>query len=248
MKPTYTLLASTLMLGISSTAFGQSSPQPDIPQSLTIIDTDQIRNQAFTSIGDITRYTPGLTISQGEGHRDAIIIRGQQTTADFFQDGVRDDVQYFRPLYNVEQVEILRGSNALLFGRGGTGGIINRVTKKANTGENFTGLTASLDSFGAYSGAIDTNYNLSETAGIRLNAFYEELNNHRDFFDGRRFGFNPTAGFELNDRTSLDLSYEYLEDDRIVDRGVPSQNVNNGPDIPLEGFENTFFGICSSRA
>jgi len=141
MKPTYTLLASTLMLGISSTAFGQSSPQTpideiivtglylsldevnavktptplvDIPQSLTIIDTDQIRNQAFTSIGDITRYTPGLTISQGEGHRDAIIIRGQQTTADFFQDGVRDDVQYFRPLYNVEQVEILRGSNALL--------------------------------------------------------------------------------------------------------------------------------------
>jgi len=89
------------------------TPIINVPQSLTIISDDQIKNQAFTNIGDITRYTPGLTTSQGEGHRDAIIIRGQQTTADFFQDGVRDDVQYFRPLYNVAQVEILRGSQAL---------------------------------------------------------------------------------------------------------------------------------------
>ena len=111
----------------------------NIPQSLTIVDEIQIQNQAFTSIADITRYSTGLNISQGEGHRDAIIIRGNQTTADFFQDGVRDDVQYFRPLYNVEQVEILRGANALLFGRGGVGGIINRVTKKPDLKQAFTG-------------------------------------------------------------------------------------------------------------
>ena len=269
MKRLNTFRVATLLLATSSHAYAQTGPQQpideiivtgqylsldevnavktptplvDIPQSLTIIGEDEIRDQAFTSIGDITRYTPGLTISQGEGHRDAIIIRGQQTTADFFQDGVRDDVQYFRPLYNIEQVEILRGSNALLFGRGGTGGIINRVTKKAETNDIFTDLTASIDSFGAYSGAVDTNYSVSDTAGFRLNAFYEELNNHRDFFDGQRFGINPTAALELSDRTSLDLSYEYLDDDRVVDRGVPSQNVDNGPDVPLEGFNNTFFG------
>ena len=69
------------------------------------------------------RYTPGLSVSQGEGHRDAIIIRGIQTTADFFVDGIRDDVQYYRPLYNASQIEVLRGPNALLFGRGGGGGL-----------------------------------------------------------------------------------------------------------------------------
>ena len=158
----------------------------------------EIENQAFTSIADITRYTPGLTNYQGEGHRDAIIIRGQQTTADFFQDGVRDDVQYFRPLYNLEQVEILRGSNALLFGRGGTGGIVNRVTKKPELGDQFTTVNAAVDTFGAYSGGVDTNYAVSETIGLRFNAFYEELNNHRDFFDGTRYGFNPTAMLELS--------------------------------------------------
>ena len=95
------------------------TPIVDVPQSLSILTSEQIERQAFQSIGDVLRYTPGLSISQGEGHRDAIIIRGIQTTADFFIDGVRDDVQYYRPLYNVAQVEVLRGSNALLFGRGG---------------------------------------------------------------------------------------------------------------------------------
>ena len=64
-----------------------------------------------------------------------------RSTADFFLDGVRDDVQYYRSLYNVEQVEVLRGPNALLFGRGGTGGIINRVTKKATLGKLLVRLT-----------------------------------------------------------------------------------------------------------
>jgi len=218
------------------------TPIINVPQSLTIISKEDIKAQAFTNIGDITRFTPGLTISQGEGHRDAIIIRGQQTTADFFQDGVRDDVQYFRPLYNVAQVEILRGSNALLFGRGGTGGIVNRVTKTAQLGEQFTGFSGSLDTFGAYSGTLDFNYASSENSAIRLNGFYEELNNHRDFFDGTRFGFNPTAKLEISPQTILNFSYEYLDDDRVVDRGVPSVSVTNGPDVPLEGFDNTFFG------
>ncbi len=218
------------------------TPIINVPQSLSIVDRIQIEDQAFTNIADITRYTPGLTNSQGEGHRDAIIIRGQQTTADFFQDGVRDDVQYFRPLYNLEQVEILRGSNALLFGRGGTGGIVNRVTKKAVIGETFTDLSASVDTFGAYVGSFDTNSDVSDTAGVRVNGFYEELNNHRDFFDGTRFGFNPTAKLELSPQTTLDLSYEYLDDDRVVDRGVPSRDFSGGADVPLKDFDNTFFG------
>lgn len=218
------------------------TPIIDVPQSLTIITADDIAEQSFLSLGDITRYTPGVNISQGEGHRDAIIIRGNQTTADFFQDGLRDDVQYFRPLYNLQQVEILRGANALLFGRGGVGGIINRVTKTPDMAGSFTDLTASLDTFGAYYGAVDINAPINDSVGLRVNGFYEGLNNHRDFVDGERFGINPTLSFEVSPQTSVDLSYEYLDDDRVVDRGVPSVAVVNGPDIPLEGFDTTFFG------
>ena len=86
-------------------------------------------------------YVPGLNSSQGEGHRDSVVFRGVRSTADFFVDGVRDDVQYYRPLYNVEQVEVLKGPNALLFGRGGTGGVLNRVMKKGLR-ESFTQVSA----------------------------------------------------------------------------------------------------------
>ena len=217
------------------------TPIIDVPQSLTIISEDQIAEQSFNNIGDVLRYTPGLSISQGEGHRDAIIIRGNQTTADFFIDGLRDDVQYFRPLYNVQQIEILRGSNALLFGRGGGGGVVNRVTKTPVIGQ-FAAMSASADTFGAYSLSGDVNYSAGDSAGFRLNAFYEELNNHRDFYDGRRFAINPTAAFDLTSSTSVLFSYEYVNDDRVVDRGVPSVSVAGGPDVPLEGFDKTFFG------
>lgn len=218
------------------------TPVINVPQSLTIIGSEQISRQAFTNIGDITRYSPGISISQGEGHRDAIIIRGIQTTADFYIDGVRDDVQYFRPLYNLDRIEILRGANALLFGRGGGGGIVNRVTKRPDLDGDFIGYSAAVDTFGAYSVSGDLNYQVGDEAALRLNGFYEELNNHRDFFGGERFAINPTFAFNASDDTSILLSYEYVNDDRVVDRGVPSQNVVGGPDVPLEGFDNTFFG------
>ncbi len=218
------------------------TPIIDVPQSLSITTAEQIEQQAFQNMGDILRYTPGLSISQGEGHRDAIIIRGIQTTADFFVDGIRDDVQYYRPLYNVEQVEVLRGSNALLFGRGGGGGVINRVQKQANLDSNFSTLNTGIDSFGAYSGMFDTNVVTSDNSAFRLNAFYQGLDNHRDFYDGTSFAINPTFKVELTPLTTATFSYEYVDDDRVVDRGVPSQNVDGGPDVPLKGYEDTFFG------
>lgn len=218
------------------------TPVIDVPQSLTIIGSEQISRQAFTNISDITRYSPGISASQGEGHRDAIIIRGIQTTADFYIDGVRDDVQYFRPLYNLERIEILRGANALLFGRGGGGGIVNRVTKSPELDGDFVGYSAAVDTFGAYSISGDLNYTVGDDAGFRLNGFYEDLNNHRDFFGGERFAINPTLAFKPSEDTNFLLSYEYVSDDRVVDRGVPSQNVDGGPDVPLMGFDNTFFG------
>lgn len=225
-------------------ASGLKTPVPliDVPQSLSVIGESRIEDQNFLGLGDVLRYTPGVAVSQGEGHRDAIIIRGNDTTADFFVDGVRDDVQYYRPLYSVERIEILRGANALLFGRGGGGGVINRVQKRPAFDTDFLDLTASVDSFGAYNLAFDGNLVASDRAALRLNAFYEEMNNHRDFFDGERYGFNPTVTFALTDRTRVFLSYEYLNDDRVVDRGVPSVSVANAADRPLTGFDDTFFG------
>ena len=214
------------------------TPIIDVPQSLSIITADEISQRGFDSVGDIINYTAGVNSSQGEGHRDSIVFRGVRSTADFFIDGVRDDVQYYRPLYNVEQVEILRGPNALLFGRGGTGGVLNRVTKKGVFGETFTGYQSSVDTFGAFGFQIDSNVSTGDTAAFRINAMYEDLNNHRDFFDGDRFGINPTLKFQVSPATTLDLSYEYVDHQRFIDRGIPTGSDGR----PVEAFADVVFG------
>ncbi|GAB5500587.1 MAG: TonB-dependent siderophore receptor PiuA [Pseudohongiellaceae bacterium] len=213
------------------------TPIIDVPQSLSIITAEQITQQGFTSIGDIINYTPGVNTSQGEGHRDAVVFRGVRSTADFFIDGARDDVQYYRPLYNLEQIEILRGPNALLFGRGGTGGILNRVTKKGVIDEVFTSYQAGVNSFGGFDVQVDSNLATSDNSAVRVNAFYESLDNHRDFFDGERFGINPTARFALSADTTLDLSYEYVDHERFIDRGIPTGSDGR----PVAAFQDVVF-------
>ena len=206
-------------------------PVLDVPQSVSIITDADIRKQGFREISDIIRYIPGVNTSQGEGHRDAVVFRGVRSTADFYMDGVRDDVQYYRSLYNLEQVEVLRGPNALLFGRGGTGGIINRVTKKAVVGEDFGSVDVATDTFGSLDLAFDYNVSSTDDSAFRINLHTDSLANHRDFYDGERVGINPTMKFVMSDDTTLDLSYEYIDHERFIDRGVPT--INGAPDESL---------------
>ncbi|NRB73408.1 MAG: TonB-dependent siderophore receptor, partial [Verrucomicrobiales bacterium] len=233
---------SPLIISDEVTALKTPTPLIDVPQSVTVFSEQRIEDQGITRLRQIVDYTPGVTTSQGEGHRDAVVFRGQRSTADFYLDGVRDDVQYYRSLYNIERVEILRGPSALTFGRGGTGGIINRVSKKPVIGYNFGGFDASVDTFGAALFQFDWNQTLGAESyatsgkggkggkqiisepwgGFRLNAFYEHLENHRDFYDGDRFGVNPTLAILLSPDTRLDLSYEYNNFDEFIDRGIPT--------------------------
>jgi len=213
------------------------TPIINVPQSLSIVTDEDIRKKGIREIGDIVRYAPGVNRSQGEGHRDAVVFRGVRSTADFFQDGARDDIQYYRSLYNVEQVEILRGPNALLFGRGGTGGAINRVSKKAVVGSDFRTVDVGFDSFGAFDLAADLNMNMSDTVALRLNVHNDTLENHRDFYDGERLGVNPTVRMKLSSDTTLDLSYEYIDHERFIDRGIPTANGG-----PVEAFADIVFG------
>ena len=215
-------------------------PVLDVPQTVSIITDDDIRKQGFREIGDIIRYTPGVNTSQGEGHRDAVVFRGVRSTADFFQDGNRDDVQYYRSLYNVEQVEVLRGPNALLFGRGGTGGVINRVSKKAVLGERFGSVDFGLDSFGANDLVLDYNVQNGKNSALRFMMHSDALDNHRDYYDGDRLGINPTLKVKISNRTTLDISYEHADHERYIDRGIPTENGE-----PATRFKDITFGASN---
>ena len=206
------------------TSLNPPVPIINVPQTVSIITDEDILERGYRAISDIIRYVPGVVTTQGEGHRDALVIRGVRTTADFYQDGIRDDVQYYRSLYNLDQVEVLKGPNALLFGRGGTGGLVNRVSKKAVLGETFTDLNIGHDSFGASDLAIDGNLVVNDSVAFRLNTHSDSLANHRDQYDGKRFGINPTMTFAIDPETTINLSYEYLDHERYIDRGIPTEN------------------------
>lgn len=212
------------------------APLRDVPQSVTVVTQEVIADQAMQSMADVVRYVPGITMGQGEGNRDQPTIRGNGTTADFFLDGMRDDVQYFRDLYNVERVEALKGPNAMIFGRGGGGGVINRVSKQADwtTPREFTAQAGSYDNQRI---TVDVGQGLNDQIAVRINGLYEDSNSYRDHVDLERYGINPTMALALGDRTLVQFGYEYFSDERTADRGIPSYV---GRPLPTD--ESTFFG------
>lgn len=208
----------------------------DVPQAISVVTQDLIRDQSMQNMADVVRYVPGITMAQGEGHRDAPVIRGNVTTSDFYVNGVRDDVQYLRDLYNVERVEAVKGANALTFGRGGGGGVINRVTKSAALAP-IREISLQGGTFGNRRFTADFGHNWGDKAAVRINGLYENSRNFRHDFDLERYGVTPSALLRPTERTQIRLSYEHFHDGRVVDRGIPSFDGR-----PAPAHRSTFFG------
>lgn len=223
--------------GTTRTATKLPALARDVPQSLLTINHQLVRDQAMQTMADVARYVPGVTMGQGEGNRDQPTIRGNSSTADFFVDGVRDDAQYLRDLYNLERVEALKGSNAMVFGRGGGGGVLNRVTKEAQSA-SLRELTLEGGSFGKRRATLDLQHSLPTTLAVRLNSVYERSDSYRDGVYVDRYGINPTfTAASQSKQTRLSAGYEYFRDYRTADRGIPSFLGK-----PIETNPSTFFG------
>ncbi|MFZ9362676.1 MAG: TonB-dependent receptor [Arenimonas sp.] len=219
-----------------SSAMKTETALKDTPQAVTVVTEQQIDDQALHGMADILRYVPGVGMAQGEGHRDAPVMRGNASTGDFFTDGIRDDVQYFRDLYNVSQVEVLKGPNAMIFGRGGSGGVINRVSKQADGGRHqaFSFQAGSTDFLRA---EADVGEALSDTVAYRFNALLENAGSFRNGVSSSLRGFAPGMAFGIDGDTRVVLSAELFTDSRTVDRGIPSYLGK-----PLETARSLFFG------
>ncbi|HJP85607.1 MAG TPA: TonB-dependent siderophore receptor [Gemmatimonadaceae bacterium] len=209
----------------------------DIPQAMSVINRSLISDQSMQNIGDVVRYVPGITMGQGEGNRDQPTIRGNSTTADFYVNGVRDDAQYFRDLYNVDRVEALKGPNAMIFGRGGGGGVVNRVMKEA-TWSPVGEVTLQGGSYVNRRGSVDIGTTVNDLLATRFNGLYENSRTFRDNVWMRRQGINPTFSIGApGDRTRIRVGYENFLDYRTADRGIPSYGTE-----PLATDVTTFFG------
>ncbi len=218
----------------------------DTPQSITVIPQDLIKDQSIQSITQAVQYVPGVQAAQGEGNRDNVIFRGNVSSANFFLNGLRDDVETYRDLYNTDRLEVLKGPNGMAFGRGGAGGAINRITKQAG----WSPISELIASYGVYNQKRivgDYGQAINDEVAFRVSAVYENSDSYRDGVDLERFGITPTVTIRPDEQTKIVLSTEYFNDKHTTDRGVPSrENAIGEPRFNRRPFEignsDRFFG------
>jgi catecholate siderophore receptor len=220
----------------SSSATKTDTLLRDTPQAITVVTSELMRDQAVQNMADVIRYVPGIVTAQGEGNRDTVIFRGNSSTSDFYVDGMRDDVQYYRDFYNIDSVEAIKGPNAMIFGRGGSGGVINRVSKKPEWND-VREVSLGVGSNNARRATVDLGVAVNDNVALRLNAMVEESDSFRDGVSVKRSGINPTLAIRIDADTKVVLGYEHFEDNRIADRGIPSFNGK-----PFATDPSTFFG------
>jgi catecholate siderophore receptor len=229
----------------TATATKTNTPLIDVPQSVSVLTKDFIQDQGTHSITDLSRYVPGVVVHQGEGNRDELVVRGVDSSANFFVNGFRDDVQYYRDIYNTQSIEVLKGPAALVFGRGSGGGVFNRTLKEAD-GTRIYDATVQTGSYGDRRFTLDAGQAVNDNVAVRLNAFYEGSDTFRDFGHLERYGFNPTVTLKPDDDTKIKLSYEFYHDKEVADRGNPSIGTGTrfnptSPFVP-NGNYSAFFG------
>lgn len=220
----------------TSTATKTNTLLRDVPQSISVVTNELIKDQSIRSLGDAVRYVPGVGVSQGEGNRDALVFRGNRSTGDFFIDGIRDDAEFFRDLYNIDRIEVLKGANGMIFGRGGSGGVINRVSKQANW-DPVREFTFQGGSFNQKRMTADVGHVINDVAAVRLNAMYEDAGSFRDGVSMERLGISPTVTLKPTHRTKVIVNMERFHDDRTADRGIPSFMGR-----PVDVHSSQFFG------
>ena len=214
----------------------------DIPQSVTIISEQLMHDRNADTFREALRNVAGLTFNAGEGGRigDNITLRGYSAVGDLYLDGLRDVAQYNRETFNMSQIDVLRGSASMLFGRGSTGGIINQVSKTPQLADrNEVSLT-----YGSYDykrATADLNKKLGDGSALRINVMKTDTDSFRDEVHQERWGVAPSISFGEGTNDKFIFAYYYLKEDNIPDYGVPYFN-GRPLDVPV----HRFYGLANA--
>ena len=217
------------------------APLRDIPQTVNVVPQSLLRDQAAQSMQDALKVVPGVGLSHGDGQRDQVTIRGFSAIADQFVDGLRDDALYFRDLSNIEQVEVLKGPASVLYGRGSSGGLINRITKRP--GINLSEVGVTLGSRNQRRGEFDLARAPQDSRfALRITGALERADSFRDqqFLDREALG--ASLLFRASADTSVLLQMDHLKDSRITDFGIPALNGR-----PVDVRPGAYYGAANAR-
>jgi len=244
--------ASVEILGrITASSPKYTEPLRDTPQTITVIPRTVIEEQGATTLRDVLRNVPGLTMTAGEGGApagDNLTLRGFSARNDIFVDGARDLGPQSRDPFNLEQVEVVKGPGSAFTGRGSAGGSINLVSKAPTVNRLFAGtISGGSDATRRFTG--DFNLPIKDRTAFRLNLMAHDSGvAGRDVVENQRWGVAPSILFGLGTRTRLTLSYYYVGQNNISDYGIPWVPATNNAlpefrDKPAPVPRDTFYGF-----
>lgn len=203
----------------------------DLPQTVTVLTQEILRDRAVESMQEALAYVPGVSQVLGEGRRDQVSIRGMNSNSDQYLDGVKDDATYYRDLSNTDHIEVVEGPAAVLYGRGTSGGLVDRITKKPRNEGTLLEGGSTVGSYGQkrVEGDADTLLG-SPKLGLRTTGAWEDGGSFRHNYSLDRYAFAPTVRWRPNANQDLTLQVEHLRDERLPDRGIPGAN---GRPVPV---------------
>ncbi len=217
------------------------APLRDVPQTVNVVTAQVMQDQHATSVQDALKNVPGVSFSSGDGQRDQVSIRGFSAIADQFVDGIRDDALYFRDLSNVDRIEVIKGPAAVLYGRGSSGGLINRVTKKPGIDVTDFALSYGMWADRRVEGDVGRTFG-DGAAAFRITAAHEEANSYRSQQFLNRTAVAPSLELRLAPQTTVLLQADWLEDRRVTDFGIPAYRGR-----PVAVDPSTYYGAANAR-
>ncbi len=222
----------------------------DIPQSITVVTEKQLDDRNLDTVKDALKQTAGITFQAAEGGEEDIRLRGfaLSTTGDIFVDGLRDPAFYDRDTFNLDRLELLRGSASMLFGRGSTGGAVNLVNKVPRLmNENQVDVT--LGSYNHRRVVGDFNQQTDESAALRVSAMKTTADNNGAGSSLDKQGLAGSYRWGIGERDEFNASLYYLDNNNGINYGMPWIKPSSGSPasattlLPVD--PSSYYGMAS---
>ncbi|MDD3328956.1 MAG: TonB-dependent siderophore receptor [Zoogloea sp.] len=210
-------------LRTTTTRIGKGKQQlRDIPQSVTVVTEKLIDDRKIDTVKEALKMTSGVTFLAAEGGEEDIRLRGfpLNTTGDLFIDGMRDPAFYDRDTFNMDRIEVLRGSASMLFGRGSTGGAVNQVNKQAKLLDE-TRVDLTLGSYQYRRVVADVNVKTGDDSALRINAMRTLADNNGAGSSLDKYGFAADYRWGIGSRDEFEVNFFYLQNDNGINYGLP---------------------------
>ncbi|WEK44267.1 MAG: TonB-dependent receptor [Candidatus Sphingomonas colombiensis] len=209
------------------------APPVDTPRSIVVLPAETIEQTGSATLADALRTVPGITFGAAEGGNpvgDRPFIRGFDSQGSTYVDGVRDFAAQSREVFAVDSIQIIRGSDTTLGGRGNAGGTIN-IISKAPQKDSFVRATGSYGTADYKRVTADVNQRISDQIAVRVEGMYHDQDvAGRDAIWQRRWGVAPSITIGVDAPTRLTIGYYHMESTELPDAGIPYlYTINNSP-------------------